>query len=172
MLDSLLNALNTLNEGDFAGTTDCIPQPYLREGATGTGVSKYDLPSVLVPPEIIEVEGITSEAGSEAQIKKEEWPEYYFRIFTSDVRTFSSPYCMVCSPHVRYHRIPLRLPAMSFAARYLTPLTSSKSTAKSARVYFWSIPNGTFQALSSRSRVQQWSRNLLQEKTGSWIVRF
>ncbi|KAJ3570164.1 hypothetical protein NP233_g4582 [Leucocoprinus birnbaumii] len=85
VLDSLLTALDTLNEGDFSGTADCIPQPYLRGTADETAISKYELPSVLVPPEIIEVEGITSEAGSEAQIKKEEWPEYYFRIFTSEV---------------------------------------------------------------------------------------
>jgi nuclear cap-binding protein subunit 1 len=84
VLDSLLTALNTLNESDFAGTADCIPQPYL-QGAADIEISKYDLPSVLVPPEIIEVEGITSETGSEAQIKKEEWPEYYFRVFTNDV---------------------------------------------------------------------------------------
>lgn len=86
MLDSLLNALNTLNATDFMGTVDCIPQPYLKGGAAATDIPKYDLPPVLVPPEIIEVEGITPEAGSEGQIKKEEWPEYYFRIFPSDVR--------------------------------------------------------------------------------------
>ncbi|KAF5363779.1 hypothetical protein D9756_000886 [Leucocoprinus leucothites] len=85
VLDSLLTALNTLNEGDFSGITDCLPQPYLRDGAADLEIAKYDLPSVLVPPEIIEVEGITSETGSEAQIKKEEWPEYYFRVFTSEV---------------------------------------------------------------------------------------
>ncbi|KXN84222.1 Nuclear cap-binding protein subunit 1 [Leucoagaricus sp. SymC.cos] len=85
ILDSLLTTLNALNEGDFSGTADCIPQPYLQTGDTVLEVSKYDLPSVLVPPEIIEVEGLTSETGSEAQIKKEEWPEYYFRIFPSDV---------------------------------------------------------------------------------------
>lgn len=84
MLDSLLAALNTLNESDFAATVDCIPQPYLHEAIDIT-ISKYDLPSVLVPPEIIEVEGITSETGSETQIKREEWPEYYFRVFTGEV---------------------------------------------------------------------------------------
>lgn len=86
MLDSLLTALNTLNESDFSGTSDCVPQPYLHGAFPETEISKYDLPSVLVPPEIIEVEGITSETGDEAQIKKEEWPEYYFRIFTNEVR--------------------------------------------------------------------------------------
>ena len=84
MLDSLLAALKSLNETGFTGTVDCIPQPYLREGID-IAISKYDLPSVLVPPEIIEVEGITSETGSETQIKKEEWPEYYFRVFTDEV---------------------------------------------------------------------------------------
>ncbi|KAF7776434.1 hypothetical protein Agabi119p4_4827 [Agaricus bisporus var. burnettii] len=86
VLDSLLNALDILNAADFAGTVDCIPQPYLKDGATTFDVPKYDLPSVLVPPEIIEVEGITSEAGSdEGRIKREEWPEYYFRVFSNDV---------------------------------------------------------------------------------------
>jgi len=84
VLDSLLAALKALNEADFAGIVDCIPQPYLCEDIN-IAISKYDLPSVLVPPEIIEVEGITPETGSETQIKKEEWPEYFFRVFTDEV---------------------------------------------------------------------------------------
>lgn len=101
MLDSLLNALDILNAADFAGTVDCIPQPYLKDGATTFDVPKYDLPSVLVPPEIIEVEGITSEAGSdEGRIKREEWPEYYFRVFSNDVRFRCFPQRLPLSPRL------------------------------------------------------------------------
>lgn len=114
MLDSLLTALNTLNEGDFAGTGDCIPQPYL-QGAAEIETSKYDLPSVLVPPEIIEVEGMTSETGSEAQIKKEEWPEYYFRIFTTDV---SSNFFR---PEFSIHLLRIGFPRPNYARRIYYP---------------------------------------------------
>lgn len=117
MLDSLLNALNTLNAADFAGTADCIPQPYLNEGTTTFEIPKYDLPSVLVPPEIIEVEGITSEAGSdEGRIKKEEWPEYYFRVFPNDVRSRSFFPGFPSSPlDVRCRRTLVLPQAMLFA---------------------------------------------------------
>ncbi len=42
----------------------------------------FSLPSVLVPPEVIELE---NEMGEDAPIKKEEWPEYFVRLFENDV---------------------------------------------------------------------------------------
>ena len=55
-------------------------------------VIPFDLPSVLVPPEAIELEGLSPETSEDAPIKKEEWPEYMLRLFDDDVRNFA-----VCS---------------------------------------------------------------------------
>ena len=45
----------------------------------------FDLPSVLVPPEIVEVDSLETESGEDAQVKKEEWPQCYVRLFEDDV---------------------------------------------------------------------------------------
>ena len=45
----------------------------------------FDLPSVLVPPEVIELEVLSTESSEDAPIKKEEWPEYMLRLFDNDV---------------------------------------------------------------------------------------
>lgn len=45
----------------------------------------FDLPSVLVPPEVIELEVMSTESSEDAPIKKEEWPEYMLRLFDNDV---------------------------------------------------------------------------------------
>lgn len=44
----------------------------------------YDLPLVLVPPEVIEMETLST-ASEEVQIKKEDWPEFFIRLFPNDV---------------------------------------------------------------------------------------
>jgi len=54
-------------------------------------VVPFDLPSVLVPPEVIELEVLSPESSEDAPIKKEEWPEYMLRLFDNDVRNF--PVC-------------------------------------------------------------------------------
>jgi nuclear cap-binding protein subunit 1 len=53
----------------------------------------FDLPSVLVPPEVIELEVLSPESSEDAPIKKEEWPEYMLRLFDNDVRDF--PVCFM-----------------------------------------------------------------------------
>ncbi|KZT12669.1 uncharacterized protein LAESUDRAFT_733291 [Laetiporus sulphureus 93-53] len=83
LLDSALAALRTLRDSDFAQTPDSFPQPYL-DSSEYNGVP-FDLPSLLVPPEVIELDGLTTDTGEDAQIKKEEWPQYYIRIFDNDV---------------------------------------------------------------------------------------
>ncbi|GLB33280.1 putative MIF4G like protein [Lyophyllum shimeji] len=86
LLDTVLYALKTLNDSDFSQTTDSFPQPYtnLPELDIST-ISHFDLPSVLVPPEVIELEGLSTETEEEAQVKKEEWPEYYLRLFDNEI---------------------------------------------------------------------------------------
>jgi nuclear cap-binding protein subunit 1 len=51
-------------------------------------VAPFDLPSVLVPPEVIELEVLSTESSEDAPIKREEWPEYMLRLFDNDVLEF------------------------------------------------------------------------------------
>ncbi|KAI0676720.1 cap binding protein 80-PB [Trametes maxima] len=81
-LDCALAALQTLNSSDFAQTADSYPQPYT-EFPPWTQEA-FNLPGVLVPPEVIELDGLTTESGEDAQPKKEEWPQCYVRLFEND----------------------------------------------------------------------------------------
>lgn len=40
---------------------------------------------MLVPPEVVELDGLSTEAGEAAQVKKDEWPVYVLRLFDNDV---------------------------------------------------------------------------------------
>lgn len=92
LLDSALAALNALKASDFAQTVDSFAQPYA--DFSPSPAPPFEIPSVLVPPEVIELDGLTTETGEDAQVKKEEWPAYFVRLFDNDVR--SSP-CHVSS---------------------------------------------------------------------------
>lgn len=48
-------------------------------------VVPFELPSVLVPPEVNELEVLSPESSEDAPIKKEEWPEFMLRLFDNDV---------------------------------------------------------------------------------------
>ncbi|KJA21655.1 hypothetical protein HYPSUDRAFT_165386 [Hypholoma sublateritium FD-334 SS-4] len=86
LLEILLSTLTTLNHSDFKETANCIPQPYTTAIDSDATTSKpYDLPSVLVPPEVIELDSMSAESGEESQVKKEEWPEFFVRLFPDDV---------------------------------------------------------------------------------------
>jgi nuclear cap-binding protein subunit 1 len=91
ILDCAVAALKTLDLSDFVDVSDIFPQPY---AAMSTSIiAPFDLPSVLVPPEVIELEVMSTESSEDAPIKKEEWPEYMLRLFDNDVtvpRLFSS----------------------------------------------------------------------------------
>ncbi|TFK83265.1 cap binding protein 80-PB [Polyporus arcularius HHB13444] len=78
-LDCALAALQTLSASDFAQTADSVPQPYLESPPISDAA--FDLPNVLVPPEV----ELDTESGGDAQVKKEEWPQCYIRLFDDDV---------------------------------------------------------------------------------------
>ncbi|KAI0662877.1 cap binding protein 80-PB [Cubamyces menziesii] len=82
-LDCALAALQTLNASDFVQTADSYPQPYL--SSPPWTEESFNLPGVLVPPEVIELDGLTTESGEDAQPKKEEWPQCYVRLFDNDL---------------------------------------------------------------------------------------
>jgi nuclear cap-binding protein subunit 1 len=75
-----------LKDSGFEGTENCVPQPYKNYPALDfSSVMPYDLPLVLVPPEVIEMETLSIDSGEESQIKKEDWPEFFVRVFPNDV---------------------------------------------------------------------------------------
>ncbi|KAL0575354.1 Nuclear cap-binding protein subunit 1 [Marasmius crinis-equi] len=84
LLDSALAALKALDAADFDGP---YPRPYAEYPELDASTfTPFDLPSVLVTPEVIEIDGATeTEEESTIQVKKEEWPEYYIRLFGDDV---------------------------------------------------------------------------------------
>ncbi|KAG5721518.1 Nuclear cap-binding protein subunit 1 [Termitomyces sp. T112] len=85
MLDTILQTLQTLNDSDFAQVADSFPQPYLAF-TKFDNLAPFNLPLVLVPPETeIELDGVANNTEEAAQIKKDEWPEYYLRLFDNDV---------------------------------------------------------------------------------------
>ncbi|KAF5372027.1 hypothetical protein D9615_008085 [Tricholomella constricta] len=87
LLDTVLYALKALNDSDFTHTADSFPQPYTNLPAPPAELEPFNLPSVLVPPEIIELDALSTDVDAEdtAQVKKEEWPEYFLRLFDNDI---------------------------------------------------------------------------------------
>jgi len=94
-----LTTLRTLSASGFVETVESYPQPYLTYFPPLAEFDPFDLPSVLVPPEVIELDGGLSamdtdsagdaaedDAGSQSHVKKEEWPEVFIRLFDDDVR--------------------------------------------------------------------------------------
>ena len=63
-----------------------FPQPYL-DGPESV-LPPFDLPSVLVPPEVVEMDTLGESSSEEAQVKREEWPEYHLTLFDNDVISF------------------------------------------------------------------------------------
>jgi nuclear cap-binding protein subunit 1 len=85
LLDTVLRALRTLDESDFTETASSFSQPYASYADPDlTTFTPYDLPSVLVPPEVIELDGLSTDSGEDSQVKKEEWPEYFLCLFDND----------------------------------------------------------------------------------------
>lgn len=79
--------LRALEASDFMDVWSSVPQPYLEYPDLDPIVSTpFELPSILVPPEVIELDGLATDAGEDAQVKKEEWPEYFFSLFDHTVR--------------------------------------------------------------------------------------
>jgi nuclear cap-binding protein subunit 1 len=82
----VLASLKTLDLSGFEDVISTFPQPYSEFANIDPVVSPpFPLPSVLVPPEIIEMDTLSADAGEDTQVKKEEWPEYFLRFFENDV---------------------------------------------------------------------------------------
>jgi nuclear cap-binding protein subunit 1 len=87
LLENGLAVLKALEASEFLDAWNSLPQPYLDyPDLDPTITSPFELPSILVPPEVIELDGLATDAGEDAQVKKEEWPEYFFCLFDNTVR--------------------------------------------------------------------------------------
>ena len=81
MLENLYNVLQKQYENNFVEEVDSYVRPYAAYEAYPTS---FELPSVLVPPEVIELDAFSNDLGEEP--KKEEWSEYSLRLFDNEVR--------------------------------------------------------------------------------------
>ncbi|KAF9242931.1 MIF4G like-domain-containing protein [Melanogaster broomeanus] len=82
LLECGLRILKAVEASDFLDAWSSVPQPYLDYPDLDPTVSSpFELPSILVPPEVIEIDGLATDAGEDAQVKKEDWPEYFFQLF-------------------------------------------------------------------------------------------
>ncbi|KAJ8592671.1 hypothetical protein M405DRAFT_28898 [Rhizopogon salebrosus TDB-379] len=87
VLDTGLAVLKALDFSEFAEVSESFPQPYLDfPDLDPTESAPFELPAILVPPEVIELDGLATDAGEDAQVKKEEWPHYFLHLF-DDVTT-------------------------------------------------------------------------------------
>lgn len=82
LLDSLLLSVKTLAADNFVEEHETFVRPYLQAPTTA---SPFIIPSVLVPPEVIELDGLTSESPDDVQVKKDEWPILFLRLFDNSV---------------------------------------------------------------------------------------
>ncbi|GBE79109.1 MIF4G like-domain-containing protein [Sparassis latifolia] len=80
LLDSALTVLKALQASDFAETTNTFPQPYSRYPAISE--PRFELRSILVAPD---VDDLPAETNDDARVEKEQWPQYYVRLFDNDV---------------------------------------------------------------------------------------
>jgi nuclear cap-binding protein subunit 1 len=95
-----------MSANDFIETDDSYPQPSSLS-RLDESLSPFELPSILVPPDVIELEldglAVGDDGGDGAPpAKKEEWPEFYVRLFENDVST-SYPTSPVCMPDCLYY---------------------------------------------------------------------
>lgn len=89
-LDCALAALQTLSAADFTQAADAVPRPYADYPSWTE--DQYELDDQLVPPENEELDTLPGESGEAApvNIKKDEWPQCYIRLFDDDVRVTRS----------------------------------------------------------------------------------
>lgn len=86
---NLLSALRQLLSKTFSEDIAVFPQPYLEFSSTVAEASPFDLPSVLVPPEVIEIDsmdiGGTIYEDNKATNKREELPQFHLALFDNEV---------------------------------------------------------------------------------------
>ena len=78
--------MKSLDSVDFSGDNKYVLQPYEKDD-NSSFLPYFDLPSVLVPPEVVELENLTDGEGSSTVTQKnDDWPEYRLQLFDAGVR--------------------------------------------------------------------------------------
>ena len=72
-----------LNASDFSQVEDSFPQPYKNGPIPSSPI--FSLPSILVPPEVVELDSLSTDSGEDSLVKKEEWSDFYIRLFDNEV---------------------------------------------------------------------------------------
>ncbi|KLO09925.1 hypothetical protein SCHPADRAFT_999939 [Schizopora paradoxa] len=89
VLDIALALAKSLEKMEFSEASKAIVQPYEKDdGITFTPF--FDLPSVLVPPEVIELDHLTNGEASTSPQKNDDWAEYKLHLFDSGVTAEST----------------------------------------------------------------------------------
>ena len=142
--------MRSLNSSDFEDAENLVPQPY--KNYPTPDVMPYDLPLVLVPPEVIEMETLST-ASEEVQIKKEDWPEFFIRLFPNDVGDLT----LVGVPFFK-HDICGRFPPTTTPCQVMlrgwpcwTPSKYSRSIERNVPVCYSNIPSGLYRELLNQS---------------------
>jgi len=86
---SLLSALRQLLASKFSEDVGIFPQPYADFPSLNPETSPpFDLPSVLVPPEVIEIENLVPSGNvyedGRTVSKRQEMPQYYLVLFDNE----------------------------------------------------------------------------------------
>jgi hypothetical protein len=155
VLDTALAVVKNLQGSDFLEEHTSHVHPYISYTDLDSDFVKFDLPLILVPPEVIELDSLATESGEDSQVKKDEWPEFQIRLFENDVSSFnfrlllkSNEFCC------RLHQTRLHLLDTLSVVHCDPSLISLKSTEKSVLVCFWNTPSGWMLAHSSHAREQ------------------
>ncbi|THH11263.1 hypothetical protein EW145_g774 [Phellinidium pouzarii] len=84
VLDNAIEILKALDESGFSESASSFIHPY--DPKTEGFPPYFDLPSVLVPPEAMELETLTDGTDDNVPVlRNEEWPEYRLRLFDNNV---------------------------------------------------------------------------------------
>lgn len=79
LLDNAIEVLKSLDETEFSESISSFIHPYYKD--TEGSSPYFDLPSVLVPPEAMDLENLEDGVDDNVPVlKNEEWPEYRVRI--------------------------------------------------------------------------------------------
>ena len=167
MLENLYTVLQKQHENNFVEEVDSYVRPYAAYEAYPTS---FELPSVLVPPEVIELDAFSNDLGEEP--KKEEWSEYSIRLFDNEVRLYHITITR-CS-HLQPRSLPTQIPEPDtlFAPPYFPSLTYSKSIVKNALGFSSNIQSGRNQEPSNRNLVRLLTLNPFQAETGNLKAPF
>jgi len=116
---SLISAIRSLAQSNFSEDIWVLPQPLSHyPDLVSDDFSPFDLPSVLVPPEVFEMDtlelGGTMYEENQSTTKKEELPRFYLSLFDNEVSSSLGLASSILTLSYRLHPTLQRLLDISF----------------------------------------------------------